>query len=796
MVKLKRDMKDKPKYEGDNAYLYMIPLDQSAYTIEGWALFFPTKLQDRIKVENDKKLQNMPLASLHDSMFSLLSDLLFINNRIDRDIDKPWLFAENTIDLGHIRNLISAWFEITFKTRLEAEYLDELQWVKETREFKFNINESNSVKFDDKFIYHYLPKFLAKRLRGSYVIESLDQTINFIPLQNENYGQLVSWPPLEKNNNKFSYKINLSVQTIPFTSKPFLYIHIQTLRWVTQDKVYPNSRNFSVYLKEQFPWSIGDAPSSFTLIEATRNDEGWHWKNRIEAILKKTGFNSLIPSCADWMNNAARYLEASDTTCVLAVSHGNHIKNNTYVEAGAGMPERYEIAKTVADKLSGSLVKVKKIKSTVRISRKEPSYYFPEEIDLEVYYESEEWLGLTKECLVRELRHCKSIVNIIPIRSSLNLNIIKSDGISRTSALKEHLPELLNELSPIKRFTACLFELPFKDQYSDQLLDPKQLLRYAFAKSYRIVQFINEWSDDSSKNGHHRFNKGVQDLLRQLGVFGMRTPGLIKQDTAYLGIYNIDKRKNLKKDQNLDFPILCSIEQGQVFLTAPGMEWLPYREALIILGRRSLDFHKNALLPEKTTSFILQAIQNLKSDKTVIFAHAQNIRRTLPWFTNDQINNSFFHFNEEASISRKEISVIRLRNEMRYEAPEWSLFGYKKIGGIKQHEYEEAWPQATNTNLYKLNESVYFSVAKKPSSFQAAAGATKLDNPSQYNRKETAVEVLVPVVGISQNQEQLAVLAHQLRKGTSYQYEDDTLFPLPLHLAIKAKEYALALENT
>ncbi|MFB5676443.1 pPIWI_RE module domain-containing protein [Paenibacillus terreus] len=793
MIKLKKDMEKRPRYVGDHAYLYMIPLDQSAYKIEGFSLFFPVRLQERIRVENGKNLQNMPLTSLHDTMSSLLSDLLFINNRIDRNISEPWLFAESPIDLGHIKNLISAWFEMTFKTRLEVGELEDLHWVKAAREFKFSIDELKRVKFDDTFVYNYLPKFLARRLKGSYLIDSLDQTLNFIPTQNDNYGQLVSWPPLEKKNNKFSYKINLSVQTIPFIPNPFLYIHVQMLRWVNQDKVFPNTRNFHVYFKEQFPWSIGDASSSFTLIEATRNDEGWHWKNRIGVILKKTGFNSLLPSCSDWMNNTAKYLEAVDTACVLAVPHGNHIRNNTYVEAGAGMPERYEIAKAVADKLGNSLTKVPKIKSTPRILKKESSYSFSEEIDLEIYYENEEWLNLTKECLLTELRHCQSVVNIIPIRSSLNINIIKADGVSRTAALKEHLPVLLNELSPIKRFTACLFELPFKDQYSDQLLDPKQLLRYAFAKSFRIVQFINEWSDDPAKNGSHRFNRGVQDLLRQLGVFGARALGLIKQDTAYVGIYNIDKRKNLKKNQGLDFPILCSIEQGQVYLTAPGMEWLPYREALITLGRKSSDIHKNVPLPEKSTNFILQAIQNLKSEKVILFAHAQNIRGTLPWFANGQINNSFFHFNEETSISNKEISVIRLRDETRSEVPEWSLIGYKKIGGVKQHEKEEVWPQATNTNLYKLNDSVYFSIAKKPSSVQAAAGATKLDNPSQYNRKETAVEVIVPVVGASQTQEKLAILTHQLRKGTSYQYGDDTLFPLPLHLAIKAKEYALIL---
>lgn len=795
MTKKKTGTKTTPKYTGDHAYLHMIPLEQDAYNIEGFALFFPVRLRDRIKVENDKRMQKMPLVSLHESMFSLLSDLLFINNRIDWNINEPWLFAEHPIDLGHIRKLISAWFGLTFKAELESEYLEGMEWTPELRQFKYTVDEKNRVKFDDRFVFHYLPKFLANRLRGKYAIESLEQTIDFVPVQNERFGQLVSWPPLEKNDFKFSYRINLSVQTIPFVPKPYLYIHVETLRWVTNEKIYPNSKRFHVYLKEQFPWAIGDSPSGFTLIEASRNDEGWYWGNRIGAILKKTGFNSLLPLCAEWMDDSLRYLEAAETSCILAVPHSTHLKNKTFMEAGAGMPERYEFAQSIADNLKNVLQKVQKVRSTVNVRKKGSDFLFPEEIDFEIYYENEAWLDLTKESLLGELEHCQSNINIIPIRSNLDINIIKAKEVNKAIALKEHLPKLMNEFLPIKRFTACLFELPSKDQFNDQLLDPKQLLRYAFARSNRLVQFINQLSDDPSKNSAHRFSRAAQDLLRQLGMVGARTSGLVTQDTAYIGIYNIDKRKNMMRNQTLDYPIMCLIERGEIYLTAPGLEWLPYREALIVLGQKSLEIHRFSLQPDKSKSFIAQTIQNLKSNKVVIFAHAQNIRGTIPWFNNGQISTSDFHFSGESFLSTKEISVIRLRDESGYEAPEWSLIGYKTIGRVKQHENVEVWPQATNTNLYKLNDFIYFSVAKKPSSVQAAAGLTKLDNPYQYNRKETALEIVVPVCGSSQTQEQLAILAHQLRKGTSYQYNDDTLFPLPLHMAIKAKEYALTLES-
>lgn len=377
----------------------------------------------------------------------------------------------------------------------------------------------------------------------------------------------------------------------------------------------------------------------------------------------------------------------------------------------------------------------------------------------------------------------------------MDLNIIKPVDVSKSKTFKEHLPKLIDELKPVSRFTGCLFELPFKDQFDDQQLDPKHLLRYAFARSNRLVQFINQLADDSSKNGDHRFTNGCQDLFRQLGAIGARSKGIMKQDTVYLGIYYLDKRKNLKKNQSLEYPIICMIDQGDVFLTAPGIDWLPYREALIALGKQSLDIHRRSLDREKSKHFIAQTIQQLQANQVIIFVHAQNIRGIVPWFNNNQISYRSFHIKDDTVISNKEISVVRLRNETDYEAPEWSLIGYKSIRGVKQHPNESVWPQATNTNLYKLNDYIYYSVAKKPDSSQAAMGLTKLDNPYQYNRKETALEVAIPICGSAYSREQLARLTHQLRKDTSYQYKGDTLFPLPLHLAMKAKEYALALEE-
>ena len=84
--------------------------------------------------------------------------------------------------------------------------------------------------------------------------------------------------------------------------------------------------------------------------------------------------------------------------------------------------------------------------------------------------------------------------------------------------------EIVEQLGQADLVTACIFVLPGQERYIKG--DPKKVLRNAFARTGRVVQFINP-ENDINRN---KIENAVYDLYRcNLAEF--------PKETATLGVY-------------------------------------------------------------------------------------------------------------------------------------------------------------------------------------------------------------------------------------------------------------------
>lgn len=78
--------------------------------------------------------------------------------------------------------------------------------------------------------------------------------------------------------------------------------------------------------------------------------------------------------------------------------------------------------------------------------------------------------------------------------------------------------EIVEVLDDTDGVTACIFTLPGQENYG--VGDPKSVLRNAFAKTGRVVQFVTP-EENASQN---KIENAVNDLYRQLGVVTLLDP--------------------------------------------------------------------------------------------------------------------------------------------------------------------------------------------------------------------------------------------------------------------------------
>lgn len=144
------------------------------------------------------------------------------------------------------------------------------------------------------------------------------------------------------------------------------------------------------------------------------------------------------------------------------------------------------------------------------------------------------------------------------------------------------IAELLGDTDAV---TACIFVLPGQENYV--VGDPKSVLRNAFAKTGRVVQFVTP-EEDASQN---KIENAVYDLYRQLGVVTLLDPKRDQPDlthTPCVGMHLCTQVQGISnKARFLPLYITVDLIEGKtrVHCDAFSNQTVSYREACLEMAQ-------------------------------------------------------------------------------------------------------------------------------------------------------------------------------------------------------------------
>ena len=349
--------------------------------------------------------------------------------------------------------------------------------------------------------------------------------------------------------------------------------------------------------------------------------------------------------------------------------------------------------------------------------------------------------------------------------------------------------------------------LPGPEYYKQN--DPKQVLRAAFAKSGRVVQFLNY--EPSLENANpQKILHAVLDLYRQLGVvsFLKCDPDPKTRKTlircSCIGLHTFTQIHSYKGPENrgviLPLEVSFDLKDGRTRVRCALFDKpeVNYREACLEvaklywkenLAQRCIEASR---APAKE---LLHRLKTLSPDQQKLLIVTADGKNRKLW--NGISDKAISQYQLEAEYCPKEllvgagktdsiaslsllgsgVRVIRVRcNE---EVPDY--YTERKADGKYQ----------SSSGLFQYG-TVFWSIDTKPNDPRYTDSYTKsrVDQPKNNYAEKTVIELYPLQLQPGDNTKQWINEVHALRE-LAIQYDQMTSLPLPLHLARQLEEYLM-----
>ena len=398
---------------------------------------------------------------------------------------------------------------------------------------------------------------------------------------------------------------------------------------------------------------------------------------------------------------------------------------------------------------------------------------------------------------------------------------IKKKADQRRQAIHQRGEDVSAKLPLVSCETVAFIELDNADKF-DGDNDPKDALRRGFAYRRRWTQFI---STENNGNLPNRALSGFLDLLRQLGVqaeppkIAIKTyknsqnkiattqqtnKSTLPEKLNYVGLWMIQQYGTTSSDGNkkvLPVMIHMASDTTEIKAIACGFkEWLPYREALLALAQeQAIGITRS----EQAMTFFQDQLKRhvLPLGDTLLLCHAQNLRSTWSWLTDGKITCDKIAFGHEKllDISRfsKKLRIVRVRDSLGYETPEWYAPNQNEQGFTK--------------GIFQMGERVFGSTYNTPKQFKLNRNLSKVSPwttidretkqefthqplPNKYYWNPGLIELTVACIQPGDDIWSWAMVAHELRH-IALHHDEPLKLPLTLHLAKVMEDYMLLIQN-
>lgn len=664
--------------------------------------------------------------------------------------------------------------------------------------------------------YQAIPLLITNRLLG----QEFELNGQALLLSYAAKNQLISQPITDpKSHHQYSYVFDLTVQTTPPHRKAMLLCHTSIRRWIP----HCLSQDGNPYLKEKINAHIQIGPNKYCKIPIAydKTTKRIDWMSQDKECYNIWGYEQLPE-----VEMVFKDLSSHRTRILLPYKNG--MKGFAESRIGTGVPvvDKAAIHQSLSNllvDLVGGRLEAKQLRAQKQTFE---CFDSPQK-----YANSEEFRSWVKKCT--ETDHItfeiyglwqdsaqQNLLSQIQGKieedfgeetetSCLKIQCVRKEAGSLAEYMKKddkdtkilRCEEIVKQLGITDEVTACIFALPWNRDES--MGDPKLVLRNAFARTGRVVQFIVP-NEDIDQN---RIEHTVYDLYRQLGVIAMldlQKGYPLLAGTPCVGMHLCTQVPGMtQKARFLPIYVMVDVLEGKtrVHCDAFSNRVVSYREACLEMAKLywKSDLEQIGIevsrSPAKSKLIELRNKYYQKDDRVLLLIQADGNTRAL-WsgisdkeiggysmideFCPEQINAGMPQSPYQISLNESGVRIIRIRSNQ--EIPDY-------FTDLSRKATDEHLQYASASGIFKY-ENVFWGVHTRPYDFQYLRSFTesRIDHPTQRYAEKDMIE-LYPIQLQSGDDASSWVFYANALRHIPIQYNQSTVLPLPLHLAKGLEEY-------
>lgn len=743
--------------------------------------------------------------------------------------DEHWLTSCYEYSEKHIRalcNILKVWVKATYVTptkadplvkKLAKEFCDTMNWrdlaaIQSTDEVCLTLEDGTVCEA----AYQAIPLLAINRLLGKEIPLS-GQTLHLCYAAK---NQLVSDPITDtRSHHQYSFVFDLSVQTTPPKRKALLLCQMSIRRWI------PGSRS-----KERTPFLV-NAVNAHIKVSADKYCQvpivydslrkQPVWKEQDKECYNIWGYSQL-PSAEDVVKAPASYAES----ILLPYKNGMSGFEPSKIGTGVSTIDKASLYYFISDLLD-SMICAKPEAERVTPKRQSIAHFkSPQEYDC-----PEEFRNWVSKCtatdkitfelygLQRDPAQQK-LLDQIEAKIEQDFGEEKDTSCLKVQCLRKEIGSLADAMPDNKRqtlitrcnklvdllgdtdtVTACIFILHGQENYS--VGDPKAVLRNAFARTGRVVQFVTP-DEDANQN---KIENAVYDLYRQLGVVTLLNLKKKQPDLAHtpcVGMYLYTQVQGISnKARFLPLYITVDLLEGktQVYCDAFSNRSVSYREACLEMAQLfwKSDLEQRCVeacrAPAKQKLIELKNRYYTKEDGVLALVQSDGNTRAVWGGISDkeiggypmadaycpaQINVGTPQSPYLLSLIDSGVRIVRIRSNQ--EVPDYFTELSAKASG-------ENLQRSSASGIFKY-EDVYWGIHAKPNDtrYTRSFKESKINYPKHQFAEKDMIELYPLQLQPGDDATNWIFYTNALR-DLPIQYNQSTVLPLPLHLAKGLEEY-------
>ena len=778
------------------------------------------------KFKDEYGLPTNALKKLVDSWMEGIIALapLKMGSHDERWITSCYEYSEKNIHA--LCSIIKTWVKATYVTpskadpivkKLAKEFCDTMNWeelaaVRSTDEVCLTLENGTVCEA----AYQAIPLLAINRLLGKEITLS-GQTLHLCYAAK---NQLVSDPITDmRSHHQYSFVFDVSVQTTPPERKALLLCQMSIRRWIPDN-----------YNKERTPF-LTNAVNAHIKISEDKYCQvpivyGYTarqpvWKEQDEECYNIWGYAQL-PSAEAVVKNPAAYAKK----ILLPYKNGMAGFATSKIGTGVSVVDKASLYRAVSALLGDMICEQPEAERVMLRGQKLKKYNSPQD-----YEDSEDFRNWVSRCtetdqITFELYGLWKDASQQRLLKQIETKIKQDFGDEKdTSSLKvrcvckevgslaDSMPddklqtqitrcgEIALLLGDTDGVTACIFVLPGQESYG--VGDPKSVLRNAFARTGRVVQFVTP-GEDANQN---KIENAVYDLYRQLGVVTLLDPKHKQPDlvhTPCVGMHLCTQVQGISnKARFLPLCITVDLTEGKtrVHCDAFSNRTVSYREACIEMAQlfwksdleqRCVDASRT---PAKQKLIELKNRYDTLENGVLVFVQSDGNTRAVWGGISDKEIGGYAMIGEYCpsqinvgtpqspyllSLADSGVRIIRIRSNQ--EVPDYfTELSVKATDDNLQH--------SSTSGIFKY-EDVYWGIHMKPNDnrYTWSFRESKINYPLHSFAEKDMIELYPLQLQPGDDAASWIFYANALR-DISIQYNQSTVLPLPLHLAKALEEY-------